>query len=142
MIEAIKDYFFNLNFFQSSDPNHQQDQHERRSDIITTRLYLIIFSIILFILILALWLTPQILKSLFNIQLNINFNHYALMLNVHILKFHFHMVNLFQSKQDFIKSVQVILFLIDGLKPFFMVQIQQTFIAQIFEQLVVLSFVH
>jgi len=59
MMTSFKTYLLNLNFFQSSDPNNQQDEHEYRSNIIATRICIIIFGISLFTFILALWLTPQ-----------------------------------------------------------------------------------
>jgi hypothetical protein len=59
---AVITYFFNLNFFESSDPAHQHDEHEHRSNILATRFSIIIFGTTVFTLILALWLTPQISK--------------------------------------------------------------------------------
>ncbi|CAF4213015.1 unnamed protein product, partial [Rotaria sordida] len=60
MMNTLKTYFLSLNFFQSSNPSNQSDDHEHRSNIIATRVYIIIYGIALSTLILSLWLSPNI----------------------------------------------------------------------------------
>ncbi|CAF4027509.1 unnamed protein product [Rotaria sordida] len=59
-MDTLKTYFLNLNFFQSSNPINQPEEHEHRSNIIATRVYIIIYGITLSTLILSLWLSPKI----------------------------------------------------------------------------------
>ncbi|CAF4776502.1 unnamed protein product [Rotaria sp. Silwood1] len=49
-MSSLKNYFVNLNIFQSSDDltTDEEKEHERRSNIISTRIFFIVFIIVLF----------------------------------------------------------------------------------------------
>ncbi|CAF1058461.1 unnamed protein product [Rotaria sordida] len=64
-MDTLKTYFLNLNFFQSSNPINQPEEHEHRSNIIATRVYIIIYGITLSTLILSLWLSPKVSQVIF-----------------------------------------------------------------------------
>jgi hypothetical protein len=57
---SVKNYLLNLNFFESSDDNtDREDEHQRRSNIIATRVYLIVLVLALIIITLIFALSLQ-----------------------------------------------------------------------------------
>ena len=57
---SLKNYFLNLNHFESSNDDVEQvDEHQRRTNIISTRIYLILLLLTLIILTIVAWLTVE-----------------------------------------------------------------------------------
>jgi hypothetical protein len=57
-MSSVKNYLLNLNLFESSDDSvDREDEHRRRSNIIATRVYLIVLALALITLSLVSWLT-------------------------------------------------------------------------------------
>lgn len=59
-MSSVKIYFQNLNLFEQSDDTvDRENEHERRSNMISTRVYLIVLPIALIVIGFAFWLDPK-----------------------------------------------------------------------------------
>lgn len=58
MMSALKNYIISLNIFEPSpDSNEREDEQQRRLNIISTRVYLVVLALLLFVLALFTWLS-------------------------------------------------------------------------------------